>query len=218
MPSYSRGKTRDNLVAVNVYEEARNIFYAFKTKDLASLNGVATSDIQALGHRLIDTLPDGSLFFLRAQTPKPPRARKVINKNPNVGEQGSVSTFYGYGRERQVLAAKWDLSTPAKAVNLRSKSRYLTAIAKISNGALYAFPMNKRDFDNYGGILGLLSPNQITTDTEQSKLVTGSSRPKPGKASKDLGGGASFSSFYSFDAVSQIRGENFSIISSEILT
>ncbi len=218
MPSYLRGKTRDNLIAVNVYDEARNVYYAFKTKDLASINGVSTADIQALGHREIDTLPDGSLFFLRAQTPKPPRARKVINKNPSVSEQGSVSTYYGYGREKQVLAQKWDLSTPAKGVNLRSKSRYLTAIAKISNGALYAFPLNKRDFDNYGGILGLLSPQQITTDTEQSKLVVGASRPRPGKAAKDLGGGSSFSSFFSFDAVNQLRGENFSIISSEIIT
>ena len=218
MPQYSRGIDRDQLVAVNVLEASRNVYYAFKTKDFAALPNVGTADIAALGHLDLQSLPNGSLFFLRAQSPKPPRARKVIAKNPTATQQGSISTYYGYGREQQVLAQGWDLSTAAKAVNLRVTNRSITAIAKISNGAYYAFPMNREDFNTYGGTLGLLAPTQITSDTDRSKLVAGSSRPKPGKASKDLGNGSSFSSFFSFDALDQIAAENFSIISSEAIT
>ena len=218
MPGYSRGVQRDQLVAVNVLDPAKNVFYAFKTKDFAALPNVGTSDIAALGQIDLTALPNGSLFFLRAQSPKPPRARKVITKNPTATQQGSISTYYGYGREQQVLGQGWDLSTAAKAVNLRVSNRSITAIAKVSNGAYYAFPMNRQDFSTYGQILGLLSPTQITSDTERSRLVSGSSRPKPGKAAKDLGNGATFSSFFSFDAIDQIAGENFSIISSEAIT
>ncbi len=218
MPGYSRGVQRDQLVAVNVLDPAKNVFYAFKTKDFAALPNVGTSDIAALGQIDLTALPNGSLFFLRAQSPKPPRARKVITKNPTATQQGSISTYYGYGREQQVLGQGWDLSTAAKAVNLRVSTRSITAIALVSNGAYYAFPMNRQDFSTYGQILGLLSPTQITSDTERSRLVSGSSRPKPGKAAKDLGNGATFSSFFSFDAVDQIAGENFSIISSEAIT
>ena len=218
MPQYSRGVQRDQLVAVHVIEPSRNVYYAFKTKDFASLQGVSTADLAALGQITLDALPNGSLFFLRAQSPKPPRARKVINKNPTATQQGSVSTYYGYGREQQVLSQGWNLSTSARAVNLRSSNRSITAIAKISNGAYYAFPMNLRDFQDYGQTLGLLAPSQITSDTERARLVSGASRPKPGKASKDLGNGSTFSSFFSFDGVEQLLGENFSIISTEAIT
>ena len=218
MPGYSRGVERDQLVAVNVLDPARNVYYAFKTKDFAALPNVGTADIAALGHLDLISLPNGSLFFLRAQSPKPPRARKVIVRNPTVNQQGSISTYYGYGREQQVLGQGWDLSTAAKAVNLRVSNRSITAIATISNGAYYAFPLNRDDFNTYGQILGLLSPTQITSDTDRSRLVSGSSRPKPGKASKDLGNGSTFSSFFSHDAVDQIAAENFSIISSEAIT
>ncbi len=218
MPGYLRGQARDQLTAVNVLPTERNVYFAFKTKDFASLPGVATSDLAALGHLTIDALPTNVLIFLRANSPKPPRARKVINRNPSVNEQGSVSTYYGYGREQQVLGAGWDLATPAKSVNLRNKARYVSAVAKVSNGAYYVFPMNTADFTTYGAILGLLSPTQITSDTERAKLVVGASRPRPGKAAKDLGNGAEFTSFYSFDAVDQLYAENFSIISNEAIS
>ena len=218
MPGYLRGQARDQLTAVNVLPTERSVYFAFKTKDFGSIVGVATSDLAALGHLTIDAIPTGALIFLRANSPKPPRARKVLNRNPSVNQQGSVSTYYGYGREKEVLAAGWDLSTPAKSVNLRNKSRYVSAVAKISNGAYYVFPLNKADFTTYGQILGLLSPTQITSDTERSKLVAGASRPRPGKAGKDLGNGSDFTSFFSFDAVDQLYAENFSIIANEAIS
>jgi hypothetical protein len=62
-------------------------------------------------------------------------------------------------------------------------------------GIYYAFPMNSADFSTYGSDLGLESAASITTDAEISRVVTGSSIPRPGRANKELTNG-SISAFY----------------------
>jgi hypothetical protein len=71
----------------------------------------------------------------------------------------------------------------------------VTAIAELSSGALYAFPLNRVDFDRVSTVLGLQSAAQITTVTERNSLVTGS-RTKPGRCSIEDSGGV-FATFYS---------------------
>ena len=209
MPAYLRGYARETTVAVRAISANVNTFYAFKPKDLASLPGVSATDIAPLGHLDVGGLPDGSLIFFRASAPKPPRCRKVIERNPGVNQQGSISTFFSQGRQKEVIAAGWDLGASAKAVNLKTKARYVTAIAELENGALYCFPMNRSEFDNYRGVLGLKSPADITNTVERQSLVMGSSRPRPAKVGLDLNDGSSFSSFASDSALDGLAEQGF---------
>lgn len=211
MPSYTRGKSRDNLVAVKL---EGNSYYQFLTKDLAAVNGVSEGDLGLLGHIKLGegggTLPAGAIVFLRANSPKPPRVRKKIT-----GTQGSVGTFCAVEALKNALRGGWNLSKGAITVSVRATgSRTVTAIAVISNGALYAFPMNKADFETYKEPLKLQGSESITTDTERSKLVSGSSLPKPGKAKLVLSTGSVFSSFCSHDAP---LSNGFTRISSEVV-
>lgn len=209
MPSYLRGIERDQAVAVKVYKPQINTYYGFKSKRIEAIDNLNASDVAALGHLPFSSLPDGALIFFRATAPKPPRCRKVLRRNPAVNQQGSASTFYSVGRERQVIAAGWDLSTGAKSVNLKTKRRYITAIAEMDNGALYCFPLNRNDFDTYAGALGLKAPSAIRNDTDRGSLVMGASRPRPAVAAKDLPDGSSFSSFVSDSAINNLAQADF---------
>lgn len=199
MPSYTRGKSRDQIIAVKL---EGNSYYQFLTKDLAAVNGVSEGDLGLLGHIKLGegggTLPSGAIVFLRANSPKPPRVSKKIT-----GTQGSVGTFCGVEALKNALRGGWNLSKDAVTVGLRATAtggRTVTAIAAISNGALYAFPMNKADFESYKEPLKLEGAESIKNDTDRSKLVSGSSLPRPGKAKLVLSTGATFSSFCSHDA------------------
>ncbi|CCI18527.1 conserved hypothetical protein [Microcystis aeruginosa PCC 9807] len=197
MPSYTRGKPRDQIRAVLL---GGNSYYQFKTKDLAAVNSVQESDLALLGHIKLgeggETLPAGAIVFLRANSPKPARVTKTLT-----GTQGSIGTFCAAQALQNALRNGWNLSKGATTVSLRATgSRTVTAIASLSNGALYAFALNKADFESYGADLKLQGAESITSDTERSKLVSGSSLPRPGKAKLVLTTGSIFSSYCSHDA------------------
>lgn len=216
MPSYTRGKKREALtfVAVNT-----KILYGFKTKDLASIGGVSSSDLTALGHLTATAAnaQSGKILVVGAGAPKPPRVTKKL-PNAAAGTQGSVSTFCANSALSTALAAGWSLAKQGRGVMLKAASSSratLTVIATLSNGAKYAFPMNKADFDQYGSQLGLESSAAITTTAEKDSLVRGSTVPRPGKASIELADGSVFSTFFSTTA--NLATVGFSELSEEVV-
>ncbi|HEY9657737.1 MAG TPA: hypothetical protein V6C65_04670 [Allocoleopsis sp.] len=193
MPAYTRGVQRDKLTYVRVNSA---LFYGFKTKDLAAVAGVSSTDLTTyLGHVSAQAVTASDLLCLGANAPKPPRVTKRI-ANAGATAQGSVSTFCAYDKIGAATNNGWTLSKPGSFVGLSSSGRTITAVVEITpNGVLYAFPMNAGDFQAYGAELGLKSAASITTESELRRLVRGASLPKPGRAAKALPGG-SISSFY----------------------
>jgi hypothetical protein len=193
MPSYTRGRARDVLtyVAVNT-----KLFYGFKTKDLSAIAGVSAGDLTSqLGHVSPAAVAAGGLLCLGANAPKPPRVTKKI-ANAVASAQGSVSTFCAYNRLAQATAGGWVLSKQGREVGLRTDGRSITALVEIApNGVLYAFSMNRADFDAFGQELGLQSAASMTTTAEIDRIVFASSMPKPGRATKAVANGT-VSTFY----------------------
>jgi hypothetical protein len=220
MSIYTRGKKRDKSTFVTVYT---GLLYGFKTKDLAAISSVTAADLLSqLGHISGTTpTPAGSIKVLGARSPKPPRVTKRI-PNAGVGAQQSVSTFCSYPTLTAAMQGGWTVTKTRRGVSLRSKDsskNTLTAIATLSDGSMYCFPMNKADFSTYKDALGLTSADALGTisDLERAKLVSGSTIPRPGKASIELSGGGIFSSFYSTSATSAAATAGFSIATDEIV-
>lgn len=214
MSSYTRGKKRENLVFVLINDL---VYFGFKPKDLSSLMGITTSDITALGHVAVSAAVAGKIRIIGSQAPKPPRVSKKIS-GASVGQQRSVSTFCAYPSIATAQGAGWNLTKSRRSVTLRASSTdrpSLTAIAKLGDTSLYCFPMNKADFELYGTELGLESAATITTEAERKKLVSGASIPYPGRASKLLAGGSTFSSFFTTSKQGDVSTAGYDILSEE---
>lgn len=200
MPEYTRGSLRDVLTFVPLNTK---FYYGWKTVDLAARTGISGADIKTqLGHMTAAeaSAVASSLMVTGANSPKPAR---VVKRDPTapISQPGSTSTFVGFNSLAAAAAGGWTLSKPARGVRLTANvdgKRSVTAIAELSNGALYAFPLNRVDFDRVAPTLGLQSAAQITTTLERNALVTGS-RTKPGRCSIDDNGGI-FQTYFSTDA------------------
>jgi len=213
MPSYTRNKKRSELVFVLVNGL---VYFGFKPKNLTQFSGISNTDITALGHILADDASAGLIKIIGAQAPKPPKVKKKL-PNASVGQQQSISTFCAYNQLVAANAEGWNLLESRKSVTLRALSASrgsLTAIAKLSNDSLYCFPMNKADFEAYSAELGLRTSANLT-DVERSKLVAGSSIPYPGRASKKLDDGSTFSSFFSTEKQAEIAEAGYDIVSEQ---
>jgi hypothetical protein len=217
MPSYTRGEKRDNLTFVELNAVGSNVFYAWYAKDIASETNVTSADLTALGHRQAASLPAGALYLIAASSPKPGRATKKIVDNPGVTQKGTVSTFYAVGSVSSMLSQGWKLTKRPSIVSLSNNARFVTAIAELSNGLSYCFPLNRADFDTYGAQLGLTTSATINTDAERNRLVAGCSFPRPGRASLDLGNGADFSSFFSSNSISELQQAGYKILYPELI-
>ncbi len=214
MPSYTRGKTRPTLVFVAINDL---LVFGFKPKDISSLTGVSASDVTALGHQAVSAVAAGKIRVIGSQAPKPPRVGKRLS-GAAVGQQQSVSTYCSYTSISAAQAAGWNLIKGRRSVSLKASNASrpsLTAIATLSDGSLYCFPLNKADFDSYASELGLESATTVTTDTERKKLVSGSSTPYPGRASKLLAGSSTFSTFFSTSKQGDVSTAGYDILSEE---
>ncbi len=211
MPDYTRGSSRDVLSFV----KTNPIFcYGWKTVDLAARTGLSSSDITTqLGHMTAaaaDAVPN-RIMVTGANSPKPARVVKRDITAP-ISSPGSTSTFIAYDKLSTAATAGWTLAKAARGVRLTANvdgRRSVTAIAELSNGALYAFPMNRADFELFKAPLGLVDAASITTDTERRSLVTGS-RSRPGKVSIEQGGGM-FSSYFATAAETTALTAGFNI-------
>ncbi|QSJ17686.1 hypothetical protein JYQ62_02065 [Nostoc sp. UHCC 0702] len=217
MPNYTRGKKKEQVFFVATNPLIR---YGWKSKDLSSISGISSADLlNDLGHISQSNITgSGLILVIGAQSPKPARVSKKI-PNASVGQQKSVSTFCAYDKLATALGKGWNLSDNRRSVTLRASNAArssLTAIATLSDTSLYCFPLNKADFEAYGAELGLQDASKIS-GTEQQKLVSGSSKPHPGKASKMLTDGSTFSSFYSTGKIQEIITAGYDILSEEIV-
>lgn len=197
MPEYTRGSLRDQLTFVPL----NAIFhYGWKTVDLAARTGISAADIKTqLGHMTAAEAEAvaSRIMVTGANSPKPAR---VVKRDPTapISQPQSTSTYCAFNKLAAAGTAGWSLSKPARGVRLTANvdgKRSVTAIAELSNGVLYAFPLNRVDFDLYSPTLGLQSAAQITTAAERNALVTGS-RTKPGRCSIEAGGGV-FATYFS---------------------
>ncbi|QMS87308.1 hypothetical protein HUN01_06815 [Nostoc edaphicum CCNP1411] len=217
MPSYTRNKKREDVIFVAVNPVVR---FGWKSKNLASISGISQTDLTTdLGHTAQSAVTgSGLILVIGAQAPKPARVTKRIS-NATVGQQQSVSTFCAYDKLATALGKSWNLSKNRRSVTLRASSAQrgsLTAVATLSDGSLYCFSMNKADFEAYGAELGL-EHSETISNTERNKLVSGSSKPRPGRASKQLTDGSNFSSFYSTSMAENVSTAGYDILSEEIV-
>jgi hypothetical protein len=200
MSDFTRGQARDQLTFVRI--NAR-FLYGWKTIDLAARTGISGADIKSqLGHMTpAEALAvTNRLMVTGANSPKPARVVKRDRTAP-ISQPGSTSTYIAYDKLAAATTAGWTLAKAARGVRLTANvdgRRSMTAVAELSNGLLYAFPLNRVDFERAGATLGLQSATQVQSTLERQSLVTGS-RSKPGKCSIEDSGGA-FSTFFSTDA------------------
>lgn len=217
MAEYLRGQFRDVLTFVPL----NPIFhYGWKTKDLAAAIGVSAADLSTqLGHMTPAAAQAvaNSLMVTGANSPKPARVVKKDRTAP-LSQTASTSTFIAYNKMAAATTAGWSMSKQARGVRLTANSdvrRKITAIAELSNGLLYAFPLNRVDFDRAGATLGLEDASTITTTLERQKLATGC-RTKPGRAAIDNNGGT-FSTFFATSALAAVVAAGYTIVSDELI-
>lgn len=217
MPAYIRGAKRDQLRFVLL----NTIFaYGWKTVDLAARTGISAADLSTqLGHMTAaeaDAVPN-RIMVTGANSPKP--ARVVMRDlTAPVGAPGSTSTYLAYDKLAAATTAGWSLAKQSRGVGLTANidgKRSVTAIAELSNGLLYAFPLNKADFDRVSAALGLVDAASITTAAENNSLATGS-RTKPGKCATDDSEGT-FSTFYATAAKEAVLAAGYSVKSTEFI-
>lgn len=214
MPGYLRGDLRQTLTFVKVINP--NLYYGWYTKDFASQPNISAADLTALGHITAESMQanTAAICILGANRPKPPRATKILNNNPDAASQGRASTFYSVGSEGTALAAGWKLSSSLEVVNVKNSARSKTVAVKLSKGGHYAFSMNAADVASYGDDLGLILPTSITAN-ERASLFSGATRPKPPRVQKTVGT-TKFSSFCDPSKLDDLLAAEWSQLDPEI--
>ena len=220
MPSYLRGQERNLEKFVLIYQGG-TLYYGFNTKDFESLTGygITSTELTALGHLDLDAVPDAGIVIIRANSPKPARVKKRINKNPGVNEIGYASTFVAAGSLATAAQEGWKFAQQGRGISLSQTDRTTTAIADLSaSQGLYASPMNTADFQLYRDTLGLQSKAN-TTQQERQRIFTGASRPRPPVVSRVTDNGGEFQSNCSASALEQALADdqfNFQLKKAEI--
>lgn len=214
MSGYTRGRKRDQLRFVPINDI---LHYGWNTVDLAAATGVSGADLKTqLGHLTAaeaDAVAN-RIMVLGANSPKPARAvKKIAGAATSVA--ASVSTYLAYNKRAAAQTAGWQITGFQRGVSLRAgaNARSVTAVAELSNGLLYAWPMNQVDFELVKAALGLQGAGQIT-NTEAKKLASGMSSTRPGKASIEEGSGF-LTSFFSASKRDDAVAAGFSIVAEE---
>lgn len=216
MPDYLVGQARDVMSFVKVYAGGL-LHYGWNTKDLTGLTGVSSADITALGHKDAAAVGaiTGAIAILGANSPKPARFKKVVNRNPSASQQGSVSTFCDADSFATALSAGWKLTKSVRTPKISNNGRTVTVGAKCTDGGIYLFPMNATRAAEVAGELGLILPSSLST-SERQKAFTGTSYPRPYKVSLP-GANGDKSTFASSDTIDSATSAGWNIDESEIL-
>jgi hypothetical protein len=209
MPSYTRGKKREKLTFVKVSAN-QALYYGFKTKDLTTLANISTADLTALGHLDAATLPATRITIIGANSPKPPRMRKIINKTPGANAQASVSTYCAIDKIATAVAEEWQLVDAGRGVHVSNNARTVTVGAKIEGGGIYLFPMNAADATTYAAALGLELPTTLSA-TERAQAFSGTTYPKPAVIKIATTSGV-FSSFCSHDSIDSALAAGYELV------
>lgn len=223
MPASTRGKPHDRLCMLRM--NSAGLYYGFKTREFTG-TGVSDGDLNAqLGWILPPSgipefLDPNSLLIVRANAPKPAKVSKKIT--PTGTTTGtiplSLTLFCSPEKISTAIAAGWALAKRARGVKFVSENasaRQMTAFVKVpaSTGTgdyYYGFSCDKSTFSNYGALLGLKSPSQLSTTERENKCFIGSSIPKPKRATLKLANG-SVSSFCGEDEIAGLIAAGWSI-------
>jgi hypothetical protein len=144
--------------------------------------------------------------------------KKIINAGTtSASVQESVSTFVAYDAGAQALNAGWKPAGSGKLLpSIRQNSRTVTAAASVDfgNGIIgyYLFPMNAADatFPQIAA-LGLSFAGGSLSDAEIRKGFSGSSQPRPFRATLELENGSTISSFCSHDKLTDAANAGWSV-------
>ena len=188
MPASTLGKKRDKPTIVKA---TANIYYAFNTRDLAALPGVAAADLAALGHLAQGSTTAGAIVVQGANAPRPARFRKRLSGTPeNPITQESVTTF-GDGTNATAINAAgalgWRLVKPPTEVGMGTTTKGKNVAIKLSNGA-YAIRNVPTAFATNENAT-LLGWDLTLSDATIAKAVRGAKNMKPATVRKALPGG-----------------------------
>lgn len=217
MSSYVRGTKRTVLTFVPLNTVLQ---YGWKSPDLAALTGISAGDLATeLGH-LTPTAAAAianRVMVIGANSPKPARYSKKFPNAPTTA-RASVSTFIGYNSAIAATAGGWTRSSKSKGVKLRAPGgsrRKQTAVATLSNGALYAFSLDTPDFNLVSPDLGLQSSSQISSQ-EALRLVTGTSGTRPGRM-RIVDSGGDLTTFFSTANRDSAQAAGFDLVDEELI-
>ena len=201
------------------------LYYGFKSREFSG-TGISDGDLNAQLGWIIppSTIPSfldpNALLIIGANAPKPPRMSK---KTTATGDATglipkSLTLFCSPEKMATARAAGWNLAKKGigvKFVGQNSDSRQMTCFVKVpaTTGTadfFYGFSCDKSTFVNYGAILGLQSPQQLTAEQREKRCFIGASSPKPKRASLKTANGQ-VSSFCSEEKIYDLIAEGWAI-------
>lgn len=173
------------------------LYYGFKSREFTG-TGISDADLSSQLGWIIppSTIPEfldpNALLIIRANAPKPPKfTKKTTATGETSGEIPKTLTLFCSPEKTAVArAAGWNLAKGGIGVKFtgeNSSTRQMSAFVKVSATTgtadfFYGFSCDKGTFSNYGAILGLQSPQQLTADQREKRCFTGASSPKPKRA------------------------------------
>ena len=223
MAASTRGKSRDRLCMLRL--NSQGMYFGFKTREFSG-TGVSDTDLNAqLGWILPPSgipsfLDPNSLLILRANAPKPPKFSKKLT--PSGTTTGviplSLTLFCSPEKISTAMAAGWALAKRSRGIKFvgeNSSSRQMTCFVKVpattgTGDYFYGFSCDKSTFTNYGSLLGLKAPAQLSATERESRCFIGASSPKPKNATLKTANG-NISSFCSEDKVFDLIAAGWSI-------
>ncbi len=201
------------------------VYYGFKSREFTG-TGISDSDLNSQLGWIIppSTIPafldPNALLIVRANAPKPPRfTKKTTASGETTGTiPQSLTLFCSPEKTATARASGWTLAKNGigvKFVGESSSTRQMTCFVKVlaTTGTAdfyYGFSCDKGTFTNYGTILGLKSPQQLTADEREKRCFTGASSPKPKRATLKLASG-DISTFCSEEKIYDLIAAGWSI-------
>lgn len=189
MPAYLRGLDNSLLRFVQL-NPTKPLHYGWKTKDFSTLGGITGDEMaNVLGHLTAVQmgLIAGAIAVIGANSPKPARVRKILNRRPTAVQQGSVTTFVSGESAADwelLLESGWEIVNGEKRITISDNQRFQTVGANCSNGAIYCFPLSKTVPQIVIDELGLIPAAELRLGTTLGKCVSQASKPRPPKVKK----------------------------------
>lgn len=184
MAATTRGKNRETIYFIQL---TTAILWGFKPVDWSGIPGVSAADSILLGWKDEETAGnlETSIRIYGANSPRPPRYKKILNRNPVAGQRGSISAF-GKGElatdELNALTdSGWQLSKPGRSVIINATALRETIGCPLSSGALYLLNCEASKVAAYADALGLVRATQLKDNARKVKCFTGTTKPQPPK-------------------------------------
>jgi hypothetical protein len=173
---------RDRLTFVQINSK---LLYGWKAPDLAAGAGITEAELKSgLGHLTAAEASAiaGGILVTGANSPKPAKATKTF-RGAAAAQRGSCSTFLAFNKAAAAAALGFSVSKPSRGVSLQlpnAGKRTFTGVVELSNGLLYAQPINTIDGTaERRGALGIQIASELT-EGERTRLITGS-KSKPAR-------------------------------------